>query len=156
MSEVVKFVEPTLDLIQVIADDMRQADVDEVWSSNHFTPVEALMTGWGNSHSSVVITVNDEPCVMLGLVIHDILTGSGIPWLLGTNNALKYKRNFFTQVPDVIDEMLDTCPKLFNYVHVDNKVSIRWLKRIGFTFDDPIPYGYNNELFHKFYLERLE
>lgn len=155
MSEVVNFVKPTPYLIELIAADMRQADVDEVWSSHHFTPREALMEGWDNSHSSVIVTVNDEPCVMLGLVIHDILTGSGIPWLLGTNNALNYKRNFFTQVPDVIDEMLNTCPKLFNYVHVDNKVSISWLKRIGFTFDDPIPYGCNKELFHKFYLERL-
>ena len=152
----VKFEQPTNYLIELIAADMRQADADEVWSSNHYTPRQALFEGVKLSDFSVVVTVNDEPCVMLGLVIHDILTGSGIPWLLGTNNALKYKRHFITQVPDVIDEMLSICPRLFNYVHVDNKVSIRWLKRIGFTFNDPSPYGRNNELFHKFYLERLD
>ena len=70
----VKFLEPNADLIRLIADDMRQADADEVWSSNHFTPLEALTAGWTKSHVSVVITVDDEPCVMLGLVIHDILT----------------------------------------------------------------------------------
>jgi hypothetical protein len=154
MSEEVKFVKPTPELMQVIASDMRQADVDEVWASNQYTPLEALHEGFKRSELSVVVTVNDEPCVMLGLVVHSALTGSGIPWLLGTNNALNYKRNFFTQVPDVIDAMLDVCPRLFNYVHVENKVSIRWLKRIGFTFDDPIPYGHSGELFHKFYLER--
>jgi len=150
----VKFLQPTTELIKSIAVDMRQADIDEIWASNHQTPGEALLKGFKISDYSVVITVNDELCVMLGLVIHDILAGTGVVWLLGTNNALKYKRHFITQVPDVIDEMLDICPKLFNYVHVDNEVSIRWLKRIGFTFDEPAPYGYDRESFHKFYLER--
>jgi len=151
---VVKFLQPTTELIQVIADDMRQADIDEIWASNHQTPADALLEGFEISDYSVVITVDDEPCVMLGLVIHDILAGTGVVWLLGTNAALKHKRHFITQVPNIIDEMLDICPKLFNYVHIDNEVSIRWLKRIRFTFDKPAPYGYDRELFHKFYLER--
>lgn len=154
MSVEVKFVEPTRDLIDVIANDMRQDDVDEIWASNHHTPIEALMSGWEKSTLSTVVLVNDEPCVMLGLVIRDILSGNGVPWLLGTNNALKYKRQFFTQVPAVIDEMLSVCPKLYNYVHVNNTVSIKWLKWIGFIIDEPLPYGLDNEMFHKFYIER--
>ena len=151
----VKFLEPTYELIKAIAADMRQADADEVWASNHHTPIEALMDGWKISDRSVIVMVNDEPCVMIGLVIRDILSGAGIPWLLGTENALKYKRHFLTQVPAVINEMLTVCPRLFNYVHVENTISIKWLKRIGFTLDKPLPYGRDNELFHKFYLERV-
>lgn len=134
---------------------MRQADVDEVWASHHHSPIEALMKSWKISDRSVIVTVNDEPCVMIGLVIHDILSGTGSPWLLGTETALKYKRHFLTQVPDAIDEMLTICPKLFNYVHAENKVSIKWLKWIGFTLDEPLPYGCDNALFHKFTLERV-
>jgi len=152
---VVKFIEPTQDLIEAIAADMRQADADEVWASDNQTPLEALIEGWKVSDLAVVITVNDEPCVMIGLVIRDILSGAGIPWLLGTDNALKYKRQFLTQVPAVINEMLNICPRLYNYVHVDNKVSVKWLKRIGFTFDEPAPYGCEKELFYKFHLERV-
>ena len=155
MSEEVKFVRPTDELVEFIAVNMRQADVDEIWASHRHLPYESLMSGWDLSHSSIVVTVNDEPCVMMGLVIRDILSGAGTPWLLGTDNALKYKRHFLTQVPAVIDEMLTTCPRLFNYVHIENKVSIRWLKRIGFTIDEPAPYGVAGELFHKFYLERV-
>ena len=150
----VRFVEPTYDLIRVIADDMRQADADEVWASNRHSPTEALLSGWELSEKSVIVTVNDEPCVMIGLVIRDILSGAGVPWLLGTENALKYKRYFLTQVPDVINEMLTICPILFNYVHSKNKISIKWLDRIGFIIDEPMPYGVDNELFHKFHLER--
>lgn len=155
MSVEVKFVKPTVELIQAIADNMRQEDVDEVWASHHSTPIKSLTKGWEISDYSMIVVVNNEPCVMIGLVIRDILSGTGVPWLLGTDNALKYKRCFLTEVPAVINEMLDICPRLFNYVHVKNRTSVKWLKRIGFTFDEPIPYGCDNELFHKFHLERV-
>jgi hypothetical protein len=150
----VKFTKPTPELIEVIAANMRQADVDEVWASNHHTPIDALINGLKVSDRSVVVIVDDEPCAMIGLVIRDILSGVGVPWLLSTDGALKNKRNFLIQVPSVIDEMLTVCPKLFNYVHIKNKISINWLRRIGFTIDKPLPYGVDNELFHKFHLER--
>jgi hypothetical protein len=113
------------------------------------------MDGWKNSDYSVIVTVNNEPCVMIGLAIHDILSGSGIPWLLGTESSLKYKRHFIKQVPAVIDEMLTVCPNLFNYVHAKNKISIKWLKKIGFIFDEPLAQGFDNELFYKFHLQRI-
>jgi len=150
----VKFVEPTVELIELIASDMRQADVDEIWASHHSTPIEALMSGWELSGYSVIVTVNDEPCVMLGVVVNDLLSGIGSVWLLGTDNALKHKRCFLTLVPDVIDEMLNICPMLYNHVHFKNIVSIKWLKRVGFTFDEPAPHGLDNELFYKFHIER--
>jgi hypothetical protein len=156
MSAGVKFLKPTRELIEAVAADMRQADVDEIWASGHLTPLSALLDGCEISDYTVVVVVNDVPCVVLGLVIRDILTGTGVPWLLGTDGALKYKRHFLIQVPEIINEMLTVCPRLFNYVHTENKVSIKWLKRIGFTLGDPVEYGCEGELFHKFYLERSD
>lgn len=150
----VEFIRPTDELIRFIALNMRQADVDEVWASHRHLPYDALMKGWELSHRSTVVAVNGEPCVMIGLVISDILSGLGVPWMLGTEDALKYKRNFLIQAPAVIDEMLSVCPRLVNYVHAQNTVSINWLKRIGFTVDHPEPHGVAGELFHKFHLER--
>lgn len=155
MSVEAKFVEPTTEMVEFIAKNMRKADADEVWASHRHTPIEALMDGWRVSDRSVVVTVGDEPCVMMGLVIRDILTGTGVPWLLGTEGAIKHKRHFIDLVPPVIDEMLSICPRLFNYVHADNKVSIRWLKHIGFTIEDAAEHGHAGEMFHKFHLERV-
>ena len=151
----VKFVKPTKELIESIAKDMRQADIDEIWASDHYTPLEALMSGWEVSDRAAIAIVNNEPCVMLGLVICDILTGTGSPWMLGTDNALKYKRQFLVQTPSVIAEMLILCPQLFNYVHVKNDVSVGWLKWLGFTMDKPQPYGIEGEMFHRFHIERI-
>lgn len=154
MPVIVNYVKPTVELVEEIAKNMRQADIDEVWASDNFTPLEALMSSWEHSKYTTVITVNDEACVMMGLVMRDILSGHGVPWVLGTDNALKYKRGFFTEAPAIMDQMLNICPLLHNYVHCKNKISIRWLKRIGFTMCEPEPYGVEQELFHKFYIER--
>lgn len=151
---VIKFEKPTLEMVEYIAAHMRDADRAEVWASNKKTPIESLISGWGISDLAVVVTVNDVPCVMIGLVKRDVLSGHGVPWLLGTNGALNYRRQFLKLSPPVIQEMLSICPVLYNYVHVDNKLSINWLRWLGFTICDPEPYGVSGELFHKFFIEK--
>lgn len=150
----IKFVRPTVEMVESIAADMRQADADEVWASNHHTPLESMMIGWGLSDfSTVAINDNGEPLVMIGLVKRDILSGSGVVWMLGVNRAMNHKKEFFRQTKPVIDEMLTICPRLCNMVHGKNKSSVQWLKWLGFTIDEPIPHGPDGELFHRFYLE---
>lgn len=148
----VEYLKPTTELVTYIAENMRDEDRDEVWASDNYTPLEAMMTGWKLSDYCVIISVNGEPCVMIGLLQRDILTGRGIPWMLGTDGSVKYRSKFLSVVPGIMKQMLSICPNLYNYVHVKNKVSIRWLKRIGFTLCDPAPYGCDGELFHKFYI----
>ena len=150
----IEFVRPTVEMVESIAAGMRQADADEVWASNHHTPLESMMKGWEASDFSTVAMCDGEPLVMIGLVKRDVLSGSGVVWMLGANRAMKYKKEFFRQTKPVIDEMLTICPRLCNMVHGKNTSSVQWLKWLGFTIDDPIPYGPDGELFHRFYLER--
>lgn len=148
---VVKLERPTSAAMLYIADHMRQADVAEIWASNMNTPIEALRQGLKASKLTAIVTIDDTPCVMLGLTESCILTGAGVPWLLGTDLALKHRSQFMKLAPPVIAEMMTVCPYLYNYVHCDNKVSINWLSRLGFTIEDAQPYGVNGELFHKFH-----
>lgn len=150
----IQWIKPTVELIESIAADMRQADIDEVWASNHHTPLESLMKGWKLSDLSTIAMCDDEPLVIIGLVKRDILTGSGVVWMLGANRAMNYRKEFLKQTKPVINEMLNVCPRLCNMVHSKNKNSMRWLKLLGFTIDDPIKYGPDDELFHRFHLER--
>lgn len=150
----IKYVKPDLSLISEIAINMRQADINEVYASNRFSPKEALMDGFNRSDYCAIITNDGVPFAMLGLAIPNILNDVGIPWMLGSNEAVKNRREFMRAAPAILNGMLDRCGYLYNYVHSENIVSKAWLKRIGFTIDDPEPYGINGELFHKFYLER--
>lgn len=151
----VEFGPVTEEAILTVAEGMREADRVEVWASNHFTPEEAIRQSVKLSHvSAAVYNAYGEAIVILGLVKLSELTGTGVPWLLGTENALNYKRHFITEVPRVIEDMLNDCPTLVNYVHVKNVVSVRWLKRLGFKFENAEPYGVDKELFHRFSMER--
>ncbi len=151
---VIKFEKPTTEMVEYIAANMRDEDRKEVWAARNRTPHQALIDGWNESHFVTVVTVDGVPCVMLGLVKRDVLSGHGVPWLLGTEGALKHRKQFLKLSPPVIQEMLQLCPMLYNYVHVENTLSITWLRWLGFTICDAEPYGVQNEMFHKFFIER--
>ena len=151
---VVEFRPVTSEAVSFIANTMRKEDVHEVWAAGHYSPLEAITSGLDLPGFSVVVWINDEPCAILGVVSTDPLSGIGVPWLLSSESALKYKSEFLRQSPPVIEEMLDICSTLYNYVHIDNKLSVRWLKWLGFSMDTAQPYGVDNELFYRFYMNR--
>jgi len=150
----VEFRSPTLDDINHVATTMRKADIDEVWASNFFTPHDALLASVEASHYSTAVVVDEEPIAILGLVVRDVLTGVGIPWLLASDSAMMNKRLFFDLSPGAITEMLEVCPTLYNYVDARNRASIRWLKWLGFEFEEAQPYGALGLPFHRFYRHR--
>lgn len=151
----VRFVRPTRKLIAQVAADMRQSDIDEVWASHRHTPIESLTAAMSSSDHYSIVTFEGKPIAALGLRVISILSDEGVPWLLSTNEALKHKREFLTNTSSVILSMLDITPKLFNYVHAENKLSIRWLKWMGFTVDEPIESPLSKELFHKFHMTKV-
>ena len=148
-----KFEPVTDEAIKYIAENMRDAEVEEIIAAGSRSPLEALQNSMDISQFHTLITADGVPLVILGLVVTSGLTKLGCPWMLGTQEAGKHKREFLTRSKPVIDEMLDICPRLVNYVHVKNKLSIRWLRWLGFEFDDPILF-ISGEWFHRFYMER--
>jgi hypothetical protein len=149
---VVEFKQVTESFKQIIADNMRHADVVEVMASNGFTPFQAVHESTKMSKFTSAVYINGEPTAILGLNVVSALSGIGVPWLLGTDNVVKYRKQFLKNSRAVLDDMKYHCPRLVNNVHVDNTVSIQWLKWLGFEFDEPQPIGINGELFHRFHM----
>lgn len=150
----IKLVKPEPHHLPVLAASMREADVAEIWASNHHTPLQSLTEGFKRSTVSTVITAHDVPIAMLGVVRKDVLSGTGWVWMLGTDGVVTHRHSLTRIMPRVIAEMLHVCPRLCNMVHVKNKVSVAWLKRSGFTLDAPVKYGPEGEMFHHFHLEK--
>lgn len=150
----VKYQQPTGALIEYVADNMRAADVKEVWASGDRSPHSALWRGVEESDYSTVALIGDEPVAVFGLALHGILGRTGVPWMLGTDGVVKHKRVFVPNSRVVVSNMLDVAPSLYNYAHAENAVSIRWLKWLGFKFEDAAPYGPHGELFHRFSMEK--
>jgi hypothetical protein len=150
------FSPPTDEAIEHIAANMRELDAAEIMASHGHEPLDALKIGKSVSDYSAIVHYKDIPCAMFGLNKGDILSCTGIPWMLGTHDVSKDVRGFLSESKAILNEMLDLAPRLFNYVHAENKPSIVYLKHLGFTIDKPKSYGVKKELFHRFSLEKKD
>lgn len=130
---------------------MRDADRREVMASHGHTPEAAINYAVNSSSFTAVGVIAGDICCVFGVASHSILGGKGSPWLLGTDGIVKHYRSFLPYSRLVVADMTKVCPVLENYVHVENKVSINWLRWLGFSFDPPAPYGSAGQLFQRFY-----
>lgn len=146
----VEFKKPTQEMIQFIADNMRQDDVDEVLAASNLTPFDAITKGIELSDMTSVAVINGDIVAVMGVVKTSVLGCNGVPWLLGTTHVSKHYREFLGSSRSVLNAMINVCPNLVNHVYVKNTVSIRWLKWLGFKIEEAKPFGVNGELFHKF------
>ena len=152
----VTWVKPTEALLTSIAENMRKADIEEVWASGRYPPLDAVIDGWrASDYSTVAVNDYGEPLAVVGLCKRGMLTGLGVVWMLSTESSLQYRREFIRQAGPLLGELLDICPRLCNMVHSKNTSSIRWLRRLGFTIESPEPCGQDGELFHRFHIERV-
>lgn len=139
--------------IEVIAANMREADRREVWASHRHTPGQALERSLGRSELAWTCFVHSQPAFMWGVSRQgSLISRTGAPWLLGTSAIFEVRREFLKQSRAYVDLMQERFPRLENFVHAENRLSIRWLKWCGFVLDD-IPELINYEDFFLFWRE---
>jgi len=156
MSVSIDFIKPNVYAIEHIALNMRQADRDEIWASDHLTPWRGVTESLKMSHYSSIAVIDDEPIAAFGLVVANILGSTGVPWLPGTDAITKYFRAFIRHSFVLTSQMNEKCDTLVNYVHAENINSVKLLRAVGFTIDDPVPFGVEGELFHRFHKENKQ
>lgn len=135
-----------------IAVNMRGADAKEAWDSNLYSPYKALYKGMRAKGNSWTILVNGIPIGMVGVAEGTLLCDKGKPWLLGTIALVEDKRLFIKVSKIVLANLSEGFRFLENYVSVENKCSIRWLKALGFTIGEEIE-GLNGVTFKRFHKE---
>jgi hypothetical protein len=144
----------TLDHVYWIGPNMRQADVDEIAASVGYGPVRGTLDSFERSAIAWTGLVDEEPVCIFGVSPVDILAGVGCPWLLGTEQVVRYAVTFLRLNKGYVARMLSMFPHLENFVDARNAHSIRWLKWLGFQFDPaPVPYGVSKLPFYRFHME---
>jgi len=126
------------DHIAPIAEHMREADRQEVWAASRSTPQEALDYSLKKSSFAYTGIVDDVPVVMFGVGDINVLGGMGAPWLLGTDAVAHHARLFLRQSLLWRDAIRARYCRLSNFVDSRNRVSIRWLKWLGFELKEPV------------------
>lgn len=139
--------------IKRVSSLMRQADIDEIWAAGRKKPENSLRLSLMLSKYAKTIMIDDKPIGMFGVTPLSVITGNGVPWLLGTSELENISIQFLKNCKKYVGEMCQNFYYLENYVDARNKVSIQWLKWLGFVILEPVPYGEFDLPFHKFYME---
>ena len=103
---------------------------------------------------SWIVIYDDRVLCMLGIGGATLLSDVGIPWLITTTHIKKHKKEFLKGTKVVLAYWLTKYNTLENYVPLDFKSSIRWLKWAGFTIFPPEPIGVGGQLIHKVVLRK--
>lgn len=139
--------------IEHLSNNMRAADVNEVWSSHRHTPEMALTHSFLSSAVSWTIVYENEPVAMFGVSVTSLLSKTGVPWILGTDKIKDVYVEFLRHSHYYVGQMLKHRTALYNFVDARNIVSIRWLKWCGFKMLDPIVFGFDGLNFYPFVME---
>lgn len=119
-----------------ILSDIRQADVTEM-AALGTTPEKAMHDGMQRSDWTLTGTLDGVPVCMFGVAPRSIILGEGLPWMLAANGLERVQRKFLKASRPAVDIMLENYPRLMNFVHAENHVTIKWLRWLGFSFAPP-------------------
>lgn len=130
--------------------NLRASDLAECQAYGHADLAASLEASVRRSILCWTGLVDGELATIIGVAPVNIITGVGSPWMLGTPVLDRYQRVLVRRTPEYIARMLKAFPHLVNFVHAKNTTSVRWLKRLGFTLHEAVPYGPLGEPFHPF------
>ena len=125
---------------EVIGKKLRECDNDEIEALFKRPPVEIVKMSIEDSKSGYgfvkLAFMSDDPVMIFGVApLDDPYGDTGVPWAMATDALQEHSEVFMKLAPKWIEHMLNCYPHLINVVDARNRVSIRWLKKMGFTFN---------------------
>lgn len=132
-----------------IAPRLRSTDVEEIKLSTGLNPLDALKKSVDISSKKWSIISKGRVIAIFGVAVRG---STGVPWLLSSDELFTIRKSFWAGCGQYIKAMSNGCELLSNYVWVENTTSIKWLKRMGFDFSDPVSYGVSGKKFFQFFM----
>lgn len=131
-----------------LVNNLRKADIEEILAMGSL-PLNSLLDGYFLSDKCYSAFVDNHIIGIFGFnkKYHTI-------WFLGSNLSKSVKKEWIKTARYYINHFLELSPILTNTVSINNKLHIKWLKRMGAIFS--IPYSINNHYFQDFYIIKGE
>lgn len=134
---------------------LREMDAKEAWAMAQMDGRQALLHSFYRSERAWAVLSDGNPVGVFGVNSVSNQPDKGCPWFLASDGINEVWGSLLRQARDyVFGPMMENYEMLCNYVWVENKASVRWLKWVGFTLEEPVPVGINQELFHLFWARR--
>jgi hypothetical protein len=140
----------------LLTEHMREADRAELHAVGHDDLGLVVERSIANSIMCWSAFADGKLGCIIGVSPLSMVSGIGSPWMLGTPVLDAHSRILVRKTPEYIARMLNAFPHLMNFVHAKNITSVRWLRRVGFTLRDAVPYGPLGEPFHLFEMKATD
>lgn len=133
--------------VKYILDNLRSEDVEEAKAIYGENYKEQIFNNIMNTEFYVLLGLTknkDIPVVMGGIFEANPENKSiGIAWLMCTKEVKKHIKCLFKELKTEIEKADDKFWMTFNFIHKNNKMMKKWLKTVGYKFDNPHPDGVN-------------
>ena len=138
--------------IDYVAENMRQADLDEIKAVGVEDPRQALLESYRNSNPECYSVMHRTvPVAMFGVVPDAEDPRHGSIWMLGTDHVTDdFPVAFLRQCRRFLPILMSDYEMVSNKVDKRNTVHIKWLKWMGFTIIREVIYGPENRPFYEF------
>jgi hypothetical protein len=129
----------------VMAPNMRQVEVTEVYDGLGMKPLDALLYSLNRSIDAYSWIVEGRVACMFGVGVRDIISKKHIPWLLTTSLVEKYPVDFLRASRFIFHHFnVDRQFELSSFVDSRHVKSVQWLKWLGFAVNEANPLKITN------------
>ena len=127
---------------------LREADTTTIKCFDFKSVCAAVHHNLITSHKSWTILNQDNQVYGIAGVAY--VGCAGTPWMFAEERIKEDTKGFFAGSHKMIAEMLEDVDYLYNYVWEKHDYSIRWLKKLGFTFryDEVLEVGGENFIYY--------
>ena len=140
--------------VVLLGPKLREIDRREIRALSGMEPTEALRLSFERSSRVFSALTGDGEIIQMWGVgsIGPLLGFVGMPWLLASDQLERPEvaREFIRQSRPYARGLEEGYRRLENRVHVDNRLAVRWLKWLGFSFADQ-PEQWSGENFYLFW-----
>ena len=131
---------------------IRPSDRQEVKATVSYPIKKAVRACVAFSSYSRAALADGQLGLLWGVGPVSLLAGTGSPWMLATPLIEEYPVMFLKACKKELEVIKSHYPILENHIDVRSEASIEWLKWLGFTIEDPAPWGWQGLPFHRFHM----
>lgn len=139
-----------------LAPRLRKEDREEIHHGSGLEPEVALRYALAVSNIAHAVIWKGEVIALFGIVGEldwGEGPGKGSPWMMASDELKDIRKSFLRHCKKYVQDWLKVHGELEGYVWAENEVHIQWLRWLGFQFDEPAPYGINDQPFLRFFMK---
>lgn len=136
----VRFVEARPEHAVALAPKLREGDLAEV-SAMGLTGVQALESSLAASCFAFTALVDDQPEAMWGLCPVTFMGDRGLLWMLGSDQVPRHAYTVLLTSKHFVENVNRLFPVVECFVDLRYKVSVRWVRWLGFLQEQTVLFG---------------